>query len=80
MFFVPFRYVAYQEGDEYIYLGGEEVVLGDVNGDSIINVLDLVQLVNLILSGSSVSTESDMNGDGTLNVLDVVQLANLILD
>ena len=79
MFFVPFRYVFYEEGDENIYLGSENVLLGDVNGDGMINVLDVVQLVNFILSGVDVTPASDVNVDGTLNVLDVIQLVNMIL-
>ena len=78
MFFVPFRYVIYEPGDENIYLG-DEILLGDVNGDEVINVLDVVQLVNMILSGEIMSPASDVNGDESLNVLDVVQLVNLIL-
>jgi len=78
MFFVPFRYVIYEPGDENIYLG-DEILLGDVNGDDVINVLDVVQLVNMILSGEIMSPASDVNGDESLNVLDVVQLVNLIL-
>ena len=79
MFFIPFRYVLYQEGDENIYLGDEDVLVGDINGDEVINVLDVVQLVALILSGDEMTSASDVNGDGNLNVLDVVQLVNLIL-
>ena len=58
--------------------GGNQGILGDINGDGISNILDLVSLVNLILSGEHMNT-GDLNGDGTLNILDVVFLANLIL-
>ena len=50
-----------------------------MNGDGTLNVLDVVQLVNMILSGGDISSASDVNGDGALNVLDIVQLVNLIL-
>ncbi|MBC8311504.1 MAG: redoxin domain-containing protein [Candidatus Marinimicrobia bacterium] len=57
--------------------------LGDVNHDTVTNVLDIVNLVNYIL-GSSVPDAceffaSDLNGDEILNVLDIVQLVNQIL-
>ncbi len=78
MFFVPFRYVNYQEGDEFIYLGTEETVAGDLNGDGIVNILDVVSLVGFILNGGFDSS-ADVNGDGSINVLDVVSLVNLIL-
>ena len=53
-------------------------VWGDINGDEILNVLDVVVLVNWILTGDC-SDEADMNVDGACNVLDVVILVNLIL-
>ena len=58
---------------------GNQGMLGDINGDSTLNILDLVSLVNLILSGEYMDT-GDLNEDGTLNILDVVLLANLILN
>ena len=51
---------------------------GDLNGDGLLNVLDVVVMVNLILSGD-VTDGADMNGDGSCNVLDIVILVNLIL-
>ena len=58
-------------------------IMGDVNNDLSINVLDIVILVNYILV--SVTPEEcefisgDINGDSMLNVLDIVQLVNIIL-
>lgn len=51
---------------------------GDVNYDGAINVLDVVAMVNLVLSGGY-DEAADMNGDGTINVLDVVSLVGIIL-
>ena len=54
---------------------------GDINNDSLLNVLDVVLLVNGILQGTELELSiSDINGDGTLNVLDVVLLVNTILN
>ncbi len=64
------------------YTPESSVILGDLNNDSIINVLDIVQLVNAILDNQS-SNEipaGDLNQDGILNVLDIVNLVNIILD
>ena len=57
-------------------------VMGDVTGDGIINILDLVQVVNLILEVSAPIYEcaADFNQDGTVNILDLVQIVNNILD
>ena len=59
--------------------GENQGMLGDINGDSTLNILDLVSLVNLVLSNEYINT-GDLNEDGTLNILDVVLLANLILN
>ena len=53
--------------------------LGDLNQDSIINILDIVIMVNLILAADYSST-ADINSDGTINVLDVVLLINIVLE
>ena len=56
---------------------------GDFNGDTSLNVLDIVSLANHILGADADSTEfnacGDMNGDSELNVSDVVMLANAVL-
>ena len=55
-------------------------IIGDINGDTIVNVLDVVVLVNLVLNGSDYDENSDLNLDGILNVLDIVLLVNIILN
>tara|TARA_B100000579_G_C22841224_1_gene861651 strand:+ start:1100 stop:2572 length:1473 start_codon:yes stop_codon:yes gene_type:complete len=61
----------------------ECVLLGDLNSDGVLNVVDIVSLVNGIL-GSSLSVNQaligDLDGDGTNNVIDIVSLVNLILN
>lgn len=60
-----------------------DYLLGDVNHDMIINILDIVNLVNFILGDTSAIDcqfySSDLNGDSILNILDIVQLVNIIL-
>jgi len=53
--------------------------LGDINGDSTINVIDIVLAVELILNGSY-DIIGDLNEDGLLNVIDIVLLVDLILN
>ena len=57
------------------------VALGDVNGDTIINILDLVQISNYVLEISIPAYEcaADFNQDASVNILDLVQAANYIL-
>ena len=60
--------------------GGGCSVDGDLNGDTIANILDVVLLVNMVLTpGTPIEGCSDVNGDGVLNVLDVVLLVNIVL-
>jgi PKD repeat protein len=56
---------------------------GDINFDSIINILDVVLVVNFVLGSDTPDawefSAADLNSDGTLNILDIVALTNLIL-
>ena len=51
---------------------------GDINNDSILNILDIVSMITLILDGEYDEC-GDVNSDGTLNVQDVVIFVNIIL-
>ena len=54
-------------------------LLGDFNADGSINVLDVVALVENILSAGEYNPAGDLEEDGVLNVLDIVALVNIIL-
>ena len=53
-------------------------LLGDLTGDEILNVVDIVALVNMILSGGY-DPVADLNQDIIVNVVDIVALMNIIL-
>ena len=59
-------------------------ISGDVNGDSLINIQDVVILVNIVLGGINPDNcqieFGDLNGDGVNNILDVILTVNIILD
>ena len=61
----------------------ECVLTGDLNFDGIINVIDIVTMVNVIVSDGDLSPNvllvADFNGDGIINVIDVVSLVNNII-
>jgi len=60
--------------------GGGDCTLGDANGDGGIDVLDIVVIVNYILTGSDVDQcAADANEDGGIDVLDIVTIVNNIL-
>ena len=55
-------------------------LLGDINGDGVVNVSDVTALINRILGTADYSdTVCDINADGTVNVSDVTALINMIL-
>ena len=65
-----------------VTLGGACTAM-DVNGDGIINVLDIVLVVNIVLDNTDPTLEeacaADVNGDGVINVLDIVSIVNYII-
>ena len=61
-----------------IKLSNNSIINGDINNDSIINVVDAVLMVNIVLNSEYVLS-ADMNSDNTIDVLDVVLLVNIIL-
>ena len=73
-------------GNENIYklTSDDENLIGDLNFDGQLNILDVMQLINFILGNSELTDQqyavSDINLDGTINILDIVQLVNIILN
>ena len=63
---------------------GYDYMLGDINFDSSIDILDIVLIVNIILDVFNPSelqmSASDLNQDQMVNILDIVQVVNIILD
>ncbi len=59
----------------------EEFVLGDFNTDGSTDILDVIILVNHILSPAAVELDgADINDDGDVNILDIIQLMDMILN
>ena len=73
------QYLTFNQNGEYVDVD----ILGDINGDFVVNVLDVVLLIQYILSAGTIPDfpieKADMNGDGEINVLDGVILVNQIL-
>ena len=53
--------------------------LGDINGDTLVNIKDIIIVINLILNGEF-DLVADINLDSTVDILDVIQLVNIILN
>ena len=56
---------------------------GDVTGDQVINILDVVKMVQVILGNDELTDlqfdAADVNEDEIVNILDVINLVNIIL-
>lgn len=67
----------------YVVLsGGNDYLVGDVDGDGQVNISDVTALIDYLLSGnaSSVSvTNADCDGDGQVNISDVTALIDYLL-
>ena len=58
-----------------MYLRMEPANPADVNGDGVVNILDLVVVAQELGTGNP---EADVNGDGVVNVFDLVFVAAAI--
>jgi hypothetical protein len=64
-------------GNCITYAGG---IPGDVSGDNVVNILDVVQMVNMVLGTMDSVPGADLNDDDTINILDIVLVVNIILE
>ena len=58
-------------------------ILGDINNDSIVDILDIIILINLILVQEPTEEQmllADINNDGILSILDIVLMISIALD
>ena len=70
---------AYQIDNGYCEEVSVEYLMGDINNDFIINILDVIEIINLILDGEHLAIV-DMNYDHSVNVLDIIILVDIILN
>ena len=54
-------------------------IVGDINFDDQLNILDIVSMVDIILN-DEFNIIADINSDGLNNILDIIQLVSLILE
>ena len=58
-------------------------LLGDVNGDGVVNITDVTTLIQMLLTGApsaSAYPAADMNGDGNINITDVTTLITQVMN
>ena len=54
-------------------------ISGDINSDSNVDILDVVQCVNIILANSPYIENADLNQDNIIDILDIILIVNIIL-
>ena len=71
-----------EDGENWQEYEGNDSVKGDVNGDGVVNVTDIVATVNYIMEKPSDGFNkeaADLNGDGEINVTDIVKMVTIIM-
>ena len=58
----------------------ENYILGDVNTDQVVDVLDIILTVNIILGHSEFNQNADLNNDDAINIQDIILILNIILN
>ena len=69
--------------DDFVleYVASNSGLLGDVNNDEEVNVLDVVSIVNMIMGIEPLNySAADINSDNEINVQDIIVLISMILD
>jgi len=59
---------------------GQSNLLGDVNQDFLIDVLDIISLVQVVLGNSTNIDNADLNEDSIINIQDIMILINFIFN
>ena len=68
--------------ETYLPLLNGDVLMGDVNGDGLINIADVTDLIDYILTGQLevfIPEAADLSGDGNIGIADVTELIDMIL-
>ena len=55
-----------------------DLIVGDLNDDSIVDVLDINIVANIALNQIDFDNAADFNADGIVNILDIIDLINII--
>ena len=80
---VSIDFSPHQSTTQNIFIGGE-MIIGDINQDIVIDILDIIIIVNIILGDFNPNEQeiwaSDMNQDNTINIQDVIMLVQIILN
>jgi hypothetical protein len=75
----PDTWTAYYTPYTYPHpLRGEAAIIGDVNGDGLVNVADIEACLGHILGTQDWGQAADVNGDGKVDVLDIQRIVQIL--
>ena len=67
----------------YVFVPSALCSQGDLNSDTTINIVDIIALVNIVLSDEDPNDfqncAGDLSSDGIINIIDIIALVNIIL-
>ena len=63
----------------YTIAGGTGIILGDVDGNTFVNIADVTALVDILLNGSEAPAAANVNEDDAVNIADVTALIDMLL-
>jgi acetyl esterase/lipase len=62
---------------QFLDIGSNEL-LGDINNDQIVNILDIIVMVDYVVNNQYISV-ADINADNIVNILDIILIVNIII-
>ena len=62
----------------FLYNQMSVVLPGDLNGDGVLNILDIISAINIILNNDYDIT-ADINEDNSVDVLDIILMTNILI-
>ena len=71
--------VIFHDGKLILIVSDTSYILGDVNNDMILDVIDIILIVNIILTFEDVINVADYNQDNSINVVDLIFIIDQIL-
>ena len=63
---------------DFVLSDDYNVLYGDLNNDTIINIQDIIVMINYAISNGYI-VQGDLNDDGPVNIQDIVLLVNIVL-
>ena len=74
------RYHEYEQKELNFTVINSQNIIGDINGDLIVNIYDILIIVDMILDLETNQSTADLNLDGGINILDLSILVNIVLN